>query len=187
MEGFEPVNGVSLVTTWIAVLSDSGLLHGERQAQGVAAAARIVGEERLAELRGWLSTQHPAFIERQRSAAIELCIWMSVVDRVLDPREREMLKEIILSTQLKSEESERLLALLTTALGDVRRIAHVETLAEVLDHPTLRELMLAMTWSVAMIDGFVDDLEVANYHRLAAIFGVEPAAAQRIQELLSTP
>ncbi len=175
-----------VIATWVGVLSDSGLLHGEREAEGVILATHVVGEARLGELRSWLGQQPPANLLGQRSAAIELCIWMAVIDRVIDPTERELLSEVIRSANLDPREENRLLGLLTSALGDVRKLAHIETIAEVLDHPTLRELMLAMTWHVALSDGYIDDLEVASYNRLARIFGVDGASSQRIQSLLES-
>lgn len=176
-----------VIATWVGVLSDSGLLRGEREAEGVILATQVVGEQRLSELRYWLAQQTPASIVAQRTAAIELCIWMAVVDRVIDPSERELLSEVICSANLDGREEQRLLGLLASALSDVRKLTHVETLAELLDHPTLRELMLAMTWHVALIDGYIDDLEVASYHRLAAIFGVDANSAQRIKTVLDSP
>lgn len=176
--------GFPVIATWISVLSDSGLLHGEREEEGILAATQIVGERRLSDLRWWLTQQPPELVRRQRTAAIELCIWMAVVDRVIDAEERELLKAVIQSADLPPHEEHRLYELLGAALGDLRKLTHVETLAEVLDHQTLRELMLAMTWHVAMIDGFIDKLEEESYERLAAIFSVDYVDAIRIRETL---
>ena len=109
---------------------------------------------------------------------------MAVVDRVIDPIERDLLKEVIRSADLDGAEEARLDALLSAALGDARKLKHVETLAEILDHPVLRELVLALSWCVATIDGFVDDLEVASFDRLAGIFGVDRDVAERIRGAL---
>ncbi len=177
----------SAINTWIAVLSGGGLLHGEREAEGVVLATRIVGEERLSRLRGWLEVQAEEDLSEIRSAAIELCMWMAVADRVIDPRERELLGDIVRSSGLSATEETRLLALLPAALSDVRRLPHVETLAERLDHPVLRELMLALVWHVARADGFVDALEGTSYERLAAIFGVEPDVAAAISDVFGVP
>jgi uncharacterized tellurite resistance protein B-like protein len=173
------------INTWIAVLSGGGVLHGEREAEGVVLASRIVGEERLSQLRAWLEVQTEEDVEDIRSA--ELCMWMAVADRVIDPRERELLADIVRSSGLSSPEEARLLALLPAALSDVRRLPHVETLAERMDHPVLRELMLALVWHVARADGFVDALEGTSYERLAAIFGVEHDVAAAISDVLEAP
>lgn len=175
--------GPSVIETWVRVLSDGGVLHGEREEAGVVAASRVVGESRLSELRDWMAAQGPPSQHRVRAAAIELCIWMAVVDRVIDPSERGLLVEVIRSSTLEPPEQARLERLLSIALSDTRKLAHVETLAEILDHPTLRELMLALSWHVANVDGFVDDLERASFERLAGIFGVDPAVADQIREL----
>ena len=177
----------SAINTWIAVLSGGGVLHGEREAEGVVLASRIVGEERLSQLRAWLEVQTEEDVADIRSAAIELCMWMAVADRVIDPRERELLADIVRSSGLTSIEETRLLTLLPAALSDVRRLPHVETLAERMDHPVLRELMLALVWHVARADGFVDALEGTSYERLAAIFGVEQDVAAAISDVLEAP
>ncbi len=172
------------ISTWVAVLSGGGLLRGERQAAGAELATLIVGEERLSELRGWLEHQSDARVADIRSAAIELCVWMVVADRVIDPRERDLLADIIRASGFSAAEEARLLALLPAALGDVRQLPHVETLAERLDHQVLRELMLALVWHVASADGFVDALEGFSYARLSGIFGVTPDVAARISRAM---
>lgn len=176
--------GAREIRTWVALLSSGGILHGERETSGALAAIEVVGEDRLSELREWLGSQPPEAVQRVRGAAIELCIWMAVADRVIDPAERDAIADIIETAGLDAETETRLLGTLTAALGDVRRVHHVETLAESLDHPVLRELMLALTWHMAAADGFVDVLEGASHDRLAAIFGVDPAVAARIRHKL---
>lgn len=166
------------------MLSGRGLLRGEREEEGVVLATRIVGEERLSELRDWLEALPPEQLDALRGAAVELCIWMAVADRVIDPAERDLLADIVRASGLGADEEERLVRLLAAALGDVRKLAHVETLAERLDHPILRELMLAMTWHIARADGFVDALEDQSYERLAGVFGVDMITADRIREAL---
>lgn len=175
-----------MIATWISVLSETGLLHGERAEAAVLLATKIVGEARMSELRAWLHEQSHDRVLAFRAAAIELCIWMAVVDRVVDPKERELLRDAILAAELSTGEALRLDGLLASALGDSSRIAHLETLAEVLDHPVLRELMLAMAWLIATADGFVDKLEVASFERLGAIFGVDPQSVERVKSVLSS-
>ena len=175
-----------MIATWISVLSETGLLHGERAEAAVLLATKIVGEARMSDLRGWLHEQPHDRILSLRAAAIELCIWMAVVDRVVDPKERELLRDAILAAELHTGEELRLDGLLASALSDSSKIAHLETLAEVLDHPVLRELMLAMTWLIATADGFVDTLEVESFERLGALFGVEPASAERVKSVLAS-
>ncbi len=176
--------GADAIDTWVAVLSGGGLLHGEREAAGVALASRIVGEERLRDLRVWLEARTATDLAELRTAAIMLCMWMAVADRVIDPAERELLGDIVRTSGLSPADEQHALAVLQDALGDVRRLPHVETLAEELDHPVLRELMLALAWYVAKADGFVDALEHSSYARLAAIFGIEPDVATAITHVL---
>lgn len=171
---------LSLVTRWVTLLSPTALLHGERDDWAVRAATRVVGETRLAELREYLEREPADRAAALRSAAIEICIWMAVSDRVVDPREREVLAEAVEGAELAPEETARLVELCRSALGDVRKLAHPETLAERADHPVLRELLLALAWQVALADDYVDDLELRSFHRLAGIFGIEEADQQRI-------
>jgi uncharacterized tellurite resistance protein B-like protein len=175
-----------VIATWISVLSETGLLHGERAEAAVVLATKIVGEARMSELRAWLHGEPRERILALRAAAIELCIWMAVVDRVVDPKEREILRDAILAAELPTGEELRLDGLLASALSDSSKIAHIETLSEVLDHPVLRELMLAMTWLIATADGFVDALEVESFERLAAIFGVDGTTAERMKNVLAS-
>ncbi len=172
------------VNTWVAILSGGGLLRGERETEGAELAGKIVGEVRLSELRAWLTALAPAQQEDIRSAAIELCMWMAVADRVIDPAERDLLGDVVRASGLSPADEQRMLDLLQSALGDIRRLPHLETLAERLDHPVLRELMLALAWHVANADGFVDALESSSYGRLAAIFGVPANVARAITLVL---
>lgn len=175
---------LAVVSSWVALLSPTALLHGPRDEWAVHAATRVVGEARLAELREYLSGQPQDRAAELRSAAVELCIWMAVSDRVVDPREREMLIEVVGQAELPRQETVRLIELCRSALSDVRKLSHPETLAERADHPVLRELLLAVAWQVALADDFVDDLELRSFERLAGIFGIEHADKERIRAAL---
>lgn len=175
---------MAVVTSWVALLSPTALLHGARDEWAVHAAARVVGEARLAELREYLTGEPKDRAADLRSAAIEICIWMAVSDRVVDPVEREVLTDLVTRAELPAQETRRLVDLCRSALSDVRKLSHPETLAERADHPVLRELLLALAWQVALADDFVDDLEIRSFERLAGIFGIEPADRERIRTAL---
>jgi uncharacterized tellurite resistance protein B-like protein len=178
---------LAVVSRWVALLSPTALLHGSRDEWAVDAATRVVGEARLAELRQHLAGEPEQSAAGVRSAAIEICIWMAVSDRVVDPREREALADLVERAELGPTETRRLLELTRSALGDVRKLSHPETLAERVDHPVLRELLLAVAWQVALADDFVDDLELRSFERLAGIFGIEHADKERVRAALSDP
>ena len=173
-----------VISTWVAILSGGGLLRGERETEGAALAGRIVGEARLSDLRAWLTALPASQLEDIRTAAIELCMWMAVADRVIDPAERDLLSDVVRASGLSAADEQRLLDLLQAALSDVRCLPHLETMAERLDHPVLRELMLALAWYVANADGFVDALESSSYGRLAGLFGVPGNVARAITHVL---
>lgn len=176
---------VEVVSSWVALLSPTALIHGARDEWAVHAATRVVGEERLAELREFLTGEPADRAAELRSAAIEICIWMAVSDRVVDPREREVLADLVERAELPDTETRRLVELCRSALSDVRKLSHPETLAERADHPVLRELLLALAWQVALADDFVDDLEIRSFERLAGIFGIEVADRERIRAALA--
>ncbi len=175
---------LAVVSSWVALLSPTALLHGARDERAARAAALVVGEARLAELREHLTCEPADRAADLRSAAVEICIWMAVSDRVVDPVEREALADLVLRAELPDSETRRLVELCRSALSDVRKLSHPETLAERADHPVLRELLLALAWQVALADDFVDDLEIRSFERLAGIFGIEAADRERIRTAL---
>ncbi len=172
---------LAVVARWINLLSGSALLFGEGAEEAAAAAALLVGEDELARLREHLATLSHDQVEELRTSAVEIAIWMAVADRVVDPRERRALVDLIDQAELPQEAAQRLQELSRQALGDVRRLSHLETLAERAEHPPLRELFLGIAWHVAIADGFVDDLERQSFERLSAIFGVDPPRADAIR------
>ena len=68
-------------------LAHGGVLRSDLEEAGVTVAAYVVGEERLSELREWMTKQSPDVLAAQRVAAVEICIWMANADRNLDPEE----------------------------------------------------------------------------------------------------
>jgi uncharacterized tellurite resistance protein B-like protein len=176
---------LEVVSSWVALLSPNALLHGARDEAAVHAAARVVGEPRLAELRQYLTEEPDDRAVLLRSAAIEICIWMAVSDRVVDPVEREVLADLVARAELPAAETVRLIDLCRSALGERLGMRELADIAERADHPVLRELLLALAWQVALADDFVDDLEIRSFERLAGIFGIEAADRERIRSALA--
>lgn len=173
-----------VIATWVGALTRGGVLFSETEERGVRAAILVVGEARLAELRSWFSALPPEGRYAIRQSALALGMLVLVADRALAPEERDLFERMLDAAELPEAERAGLRGLLAQAVLDPRRLPHPETIAEALDHPTLRELMLGMAWHVALVDGRIELGEDALYTRLARLFGVDDAQAVRIRELL---
>lgn len=163
------------MSSWLGSLSRGGVIEGE---SGDAVAAYVVGAERLAELRGWLSGQPEAIRRRERRAAIEVCIWMANVDRNLDAEEAAMLRELIGRSGLPDEDQDQLVA-------ESHDPPSLEDLEERLTHPVLHELLLALAWELASADGRIERSERDFFQGLAKRLRVEPVRAAEIQRSIA--
>lgn len=165
------------MATWLGVLGRGGLFWDAQQEAGVALAAYVVGEERLEELRQWMASLDEASRVREQSGAIEVCIWMAHADRELAATEADLLKEIVLDAELDEADRRRL----TAAIDDPPSLEGVE---DRVTHPVLRELLLALSWELAMADDRVDRFERDFYTGLAHRLGVEAERAMEIRDTI---
>lgn len=163
------------MATWIGTLTRGGVLYGDGEEAGVAVAAFVVGTEDLSSLREWFADASDEVRVREQRAAVEVCIWMAHADRVVVHEEAELLRAIVMATDL--EESAR-----RALLDEVAEPPPLADIAERLTEPTLRELMLALGWELACSDGRIDPLEVELHDGLAKRLGVLPARAQEIRD-----
>lgn len=163
------------MTHWIGTLASGGFVRSAGEEAGLAVAAYVVGEDRLAELREWMVTQERADIAREQRAAIEVCIWMANADRQLDPEEAHMLKQLILESGLDEDTQDELVS----AVHDPPSLEGVE---DRLTHPVLRELLLALSWELANADGTIADAETAFATGLAARLKVSEERAHEIEQ-----
>ncbi len=166
------------MSTWIGTLSRGGFLTSDLEEAGIAVAAFVVGEERLSELREWMSAQARDVVHREEEAAIEVCIWMAHADRHLAPEEREMLERIVLASQLGTTARDRL----AVAIDHPPSLTAME---ERLTHPVLRELMLALSWELALADGRIERSETDFYASLAERLGVTPERADELRDAVA--
>lgn len=162
------------MATWVGTLSRGGVIREEREEAGVAVAAFVVGEERLRELREWFNEQKPEVRAREQRAAVEVCIWMAHADREVVHEEAELLRAIVLGSELR--EAER-----TALFESVAEPPAFSDIAERLTQPTLRELMLALSWELACADGRIDPMEVELHDGLAKRLGVGAERASEIR------
>lgn len=172
------------MTTWLGTLAAGGVLDSAHAKAGVTVAAYVVGEEAVAALRGWMAEQSADVVRREKRAAIEVCIFMANADRNLDPEEAHMLRQIVGSSGLDEDTVDELVA-------EVHAPAELDGVEDRLTHPTLRELMLALSWEMATADGDVDESEAALYADLAKRLGVRSGRADELRsavtERLSAP
>jgi uncharacterized tellurite resistance protein B-like protein len=163
------------MSSWLGSLCHGGVIEGE---PGDAVAAYVVGAERVAELRGWLSGQPEAIRRRERRAAIEVCIWMANVDRDVDPEEAAMLRELIDRSELTDEDKDELVA-------ESHDPPSLSDLEDRITHPILRELLLALAWELASADGRIERSERDFFHGLTKRLGVAPERAAEIQRAVA--
>jgi len=162
------------MSTWVGALARSGILKNEVENAGVAVATYVVGEDRVGELRTWLSSQPSEVVVREKKAAIEVCIWMANADRKLDPEEAYFLRTIIMEAGLDDDTVDEL-------VQDVHELPSLDGIEDRLTHPVLRELMLALSWDLATADGSVDRLEEAFHVGLAKRLGIESGRADELR------
>ena len=129
------------MATWIGTLARGGLIREPREEAGIAVAAFVVGEQALSSLRKWVASQPPDIVEREQRAAVEVCIWMAHADRDVAHEEAELLRAMVLSSDLGPVARGELLA-------EVGEPPGLRDIADRLTHPVLRELMLALSWEL---------------------------------------
>lgn len=168
-------NPIAAMATWVGALSRGGLLFSQEEEEGAHLALRVLGEDGLVQLREWFETQTADVVQRERRGAIHACVWMVQADREVATEEVELLQQVIQHSELPPKEQEELEAAIEEPLEP-------EDIAEELTQPGLRELMLALTWELAVIDNRVQDEERTAHHELAEAFGVSDARADAIKE-----
>ena len=166
------------MSTWVGALTKGGVIRGGMQSAGETLATFVVGEKRVAELREWMSTQPKDVVDREKRAAIEVCIWMANADRKLDPEEAYFVKTMIGESGLDDE-------LVDQLVQEIHELPSLEGIEKRLTHPVLRELMLALAWELASADGSVDRLEEAFHVGLARRLGIESSRATELRDAMS--
>ena len=166
------------ISSWLGTLARVGVLDSGHEEAGMAVAAYVVGEERLDELRGWLSEQASDVVVREKTAAVEVCIWMANADRNLDAEEAHFLKQVVMRSGLDDDTVDALVM----AVHDPPSMMDVE---ERLTHPVLRELMLAMCWELAGADGDIANAEDAFYRGMAKRLGVGDERAEELKDSMT--
>ncbi len=162
---------------WLGLFSRSGVLDEAARETGSALAAFVVGEDALAETARWFGAQPREARERERRAAIELCIWMAHADRDVAPEERHLLRDLVQRSGLSEDAQDEL-------VSAVHSPPPIDGIEARLTHPVLRELILALAWELAMADGRIHDAESALFAELAERLSVGADRAREIREAI---
>ena len=164
---------------WLGALSKVGLIGASADDEGSTAVAQfVVGEEAVTALRDFFASATPEVRERERRAAIEVCIWMVHADRKVDPEEVAMLREIIGRSGLSDDVQDEL-------VQGTHEPPSLQGIEERLTHPVLRELLLALSWELASIDGSVAKAERDFYTGMSKRLGVGAVRAAEIQRAIA--
>lgn len=155
---------------WIPWLAEGGVIEARGASPGPEPP---IPRSRLSELAAWLRDQPASIRERERRAAIEVCIWMANADRRLDPEETNVLRTLIDRSGLDDDTQD----LLVSEVHDPPSLADLEAR---LTHPVLRELLLCFAWDLASADGSVARAESAFFEGLAKRLAVPP---ERVAEI----
>jgi len=166
------------MSTWLGTLARGGLLRADHEEAGVAVAAYVVGEDRLGELREWMTSQPAEVTAREQRGAVEVCIWMAHADRKMDPEETHLLRQIVMESDLDEETRDELVQ----ASHDPPSLDGIE---QRVTHPVLRELLLALSWELAAADGGVADSERDFHVGLARRLQVGEDRAQEIRDSIT--
>jgi len=163
------------MTSWIGTLSGGGIIRDPHEEAGITVAAYVVGEEPLSELREWMTSQPKDVIETAQKAAIEVCIWMANADRKLDPEEAHLIKQIIGYSRLDADTQDELVS----AVHDPPSLDGVE---DRLSHPVLKEMLIALSWEMAEVDGTIDRAEESFITGLAKRLSVTPERTNELRQ-----
>ena len=172
-----------MMARWIGTLADGGVIDPPKDVRDAAdtphvMAQYVVGEERLQSLMEWFAAADPVIAQRERRAAVEVCIWMAHADREVHPEERFMLQQIVTHSGLDDDTQDAL-------VDAIHAPPPLDGLEERLTQPVLRELMMALAWELALSDGHVDESESHLFGELANRFKVSRERAAELRALLS--
>ena len=164
---------------WLGTLGHVGVIDAADDDEGSTVLANfVVGEDGVAAIRAFFASATPEVRDRERRAAIEICIWMMHADRQVDPEEVAMLREIIGRSGLPDEVQDELVQ----GTHEPPSLVGIE---DRLTQPALRELLLALCWELASVDGTVAKAERDFYTGMSKRLGVGPARAAEIQRAMA--
>lgn len=161
---------------WLGILA-SGMLVDHEDEEAAEAACKVVGEDKVSELREWFAAQTPETRQLVEAAVIEGCIAMMHADRDAKPEERALVERVIDSAHLDAHVRETL----GKAMAKPPRVESIPTRVA---HPVLRELLLVLAWELAKADGKIEESERGEYGVLAALLSVDKERAAELRKAL---
>ena len=165
------------MTSWIGSLASGGLLLDAHEQAGIAVAAYVVGRASMNRLRLWLTAQTADEIAGVQRAAIDVCVWIANADRELHEDEASVLEQIVRYSRLPTESQEQLCA-------SFREPPSLKRIEKRVEHPALRELLIALGWELAAVDGRIDDREQMFMTGLARRFEISEERLAEIKEAI---
>jgi tellurite resistance protein len=166
------------VARWLGILT-TGVLVGADAERSMERAVTVLGEERLGELRAWFASSTKEAVGDAKCAVIEAAIAFAHADHDVAETEREMVLRLVQLAGLDEPDAARLTASLVGRPS-------LETVAERIPHPALRELTLVIAWQIANADAAIDEQERGLYGELAKRLGIEPARAKALRDVLTS-
>lgn len=163
---------------WLAGLTKAARDRDVFLRDGERIVGHIAPTEAVAALRDWLVQEPPKTVIEEQRAVIEACIRMAHANREIDLEERAELRELIAWSGLDEDATDELVAEVHSPppLGDLR---------ERVRHPVLRDVLLALAWTMAMADGSADAPEKKLFAELVSKLGVTPEHAEKIRKAMS--
>jgi tellurite resistance protein len=150
------------VARWLGIFTTGTLVSADDE-RSLQRAAEVLGEPRVGELREWFEATDEAQVRAAKCAVIEAAIAFAHADREVDDAERDVVARLV---QLATRPD-------------------LETLAQRITHPGLRELTLVIAWQVATADADIDEHERGMYGELAKRLGVEPDRAKTLRAMFA--
>lgn len=166
------------MATWLGALAAPGFTLNSRQKAGLTVATYVLGEGKLDALRAWFAFQSPEAQSRELQATIEAVIHMAHADRDFDESERAFLDHTIDHAGISDDAK----AFLRLRLDDPQPL---DDLAQRITQTTLREMLLALCWELAMADDRIAPEEITAYDDLARKLDVPGARAMELRDALS--
>lgn len=163
------------VARWMGIFS-TGLLVGAQAEQALERSIKVLGRDRVVELRAWFEQQTPEALDAAKAAVVEACISIVLADGQVADAERELLGRVVLLSELAEETQQALMARIDAAPA-------LDSVVARLPHPSLRELVLVMAWQLALADGKADPSEHGAYGILADRLGISPERASALRAL----
>lgn len=166
------------MATWLAGLAKPTLRMGPMEKAGQSMANYVLGQGKLHEIRSWFAFQSDEVQERELAGTLTAIVYMAHADDELHETEREFLEKLIDEAGLSDPTTDELRSQLGTRPS-------LDGLSARITNTDLREVLLALSWEMAMADERIAPEEQAAYNALAQSLGVPAERAESLRDSLS--